>query len=171
VDGPDTPEVRSVARVLFGDLKPGETPIDDFSGLKIRGISTLRELDFHEAANIANAIVDYLRHGQRKRIEFDLESVKAVHKDMFGDVWAWAGEFRKRDLNFGCPWAQIQEQLYSLLEDLKFWGEHNHDLVKQAAWLHHKSVQIHPFLNGDAPGHALLAVPVAAMLPVARPSC
>jgi Fic-DOC domain mobile mystery protein B len=143
------PDDQPVARVLFGDLKPGETPIDDFSGLKVRGISTLRELDFHEAANISNAIVDYLRQGERKRISFDVESVKAVHGDMFCDVWDWAGEFRKCDLNLGCPWAKVQENLYGLLEDLMVWDEYNHDLVEQSAWLHHRSVQIHPFLNGN----------------------
>ena len=91
--GASTPDDRPAIRVLFGDQRPGETPIDDCSGLKVRGISTLRELDFHEAANIANAIVDYLRQGERKRIDFGLESVKSLHKDMFCDVWDWAGTF------------------------------------------------------------------------------
>jgi hypothetical protein len=101
VDGASTPEDRPVVRVLFGDQKPRETPIDDFSGLKVRGISSLRELDFHEAANIANAIVDYLRQGKRKCIDFGLESARSLHKDMFCDVWDWAGTFRTCDLNIG----------------------------------------------------------------------
>jgi Fic-DOC domain mobile mystery protein B len=157
VGGPGTPEDQPVVRVLFGDLKPGETPIDDFSGLKVRGISTLRELDFHEAINISNAIVDYLRQGERKRIDFDLEGVKSVHKDMFCDVWDWAGEFRNRDLNLGCHWANIQEKLYVLLEDLKVWDRYSHDLIEQASWLHHRSVQIHPFPNGNGRWSRMLA--------------
>jgi hypothetical protein len=62
---------RPDAAVPFGDGSPGCTPIADLSGLKVRGTSTLRELDFHEAANISNAIVDYLRQGDRKRIDFE----------------------------------------------------------------------------------------------------
>lgn len=135
--------------MLFGDLIIGQTPIVDFTGLKVRGISTQRELDFLEAANIFSATALYLGQENRKRVVFDLESVKSVHKDMFCDVWDWAGEFRSRDLNLGCPWANVQEKLYVLLEDLKIWDKYSHDLIEQAAWLHHRSVQIHPFPNGN----------------------
>jgi Fic-DOC domain mobile mystery protein B len=157
VAGARTPVDRPVVRVLFGDQKPGETPIDDFSGLKVRGISTLHELHFHEAANIANAIVDYLRQGKRKHINFGLESAKSLHKDMFCDVWDWAGTFHTCDLNIGCPWTQIQEKFYDLLEDVQVWDKYNHDLIEQSAWLHHRSVQIHPFLNGNGRWIRLLA--------------
>ena len=68
---------------------------------------------------------------------------------MFGEVWDWAGEFRQFDLNIGCPWIQVQERLYSLLKDLEVWDGYNHDLIEQSAWLHHKSVAIHPFANGN----------------------
>ena len=135
--------------MLFGDLKPGQTPIPNFSGLKIQGITTLPELDFHEARNVFNAIAVYLQRVGRKRIEFDLESVKAVHRDMFCDVWEWAGQFRTCDLNIGCGWTQIQEKLYVLLEDTKVWSDHSSDLFEQASWLHHRLVQIHPFNNGN----------------------
>lgn len=39
---------------------PGETPIDDLSGLKISGISTRRELSMVEAKNIDKATFKYL---------------------------------------------------------------------------------------------------------------
>jgi hypothetical protein len=93
------PNDPPAARVLFGDLNPGQTPIANFTALKVQGITTLRELDFHEAKNVFNAIVDYLKQEGRKRIEFDLESVKAVHRSMFCDVWEWAGQFRTCNLN------------------------------------------------------------------------
>ena len=101
---------RPVAKVLFGDLRPGETPIDDFTGLKVPGISTLRELASHQTDNIADALVDYISQGPTKRVSFDLDGVKTLHHDMFCNVWEWAGAFRECHLNFGCPWTQIQQQ-------------------------------------------------------------
>ena len=39
---------------------PGETPIGDISGLKIKGITTRKQLSFAEAENILEATVKYL---------------------------------------------------------------------------------------------------------------
>jgi fido (protein-threonine AMPylation protein) len=133
-------------------LRPGETPIDDFSGLKIPNIYTLKELSFHEAINIANAIVDYFRQGDRKRPSFDIEGVKAIHRDMFCDAWEWAGRFRLKDIDsvpFASHFIHIQEHLHNLLEDVKVWDAGSADAIEQAGLLHHRAVQIHPFSNGN----------------------
>jgi len=152
VSGPETPDDRRAVRVLFGDLRPGETPIDDFSGLKVPDIHTLKELSFHEAINIANAVVDYFRQENRKSTTFDLEGVKAIHRDMFCDVWEWAGQFRQKNITsipFSSGFPHIQEHVYNLLEDLKAWDSGGMDVIEQAALLHHRAVQIHPFNNGN----------------------
>ena len=151
MEDPDLPD-RAVERVLFGDLRLGETPMDDFSGLKVPEISTLHELGLHETANIANAVVDYFRQEARKRISFDLEGVKGIHRDMFCDVWDWAGQFRQKEndsIQFASKFAHIQEHLHNLLEDLKVWQASDTDPIEQAARLHHRAVQIHPFANGN----------------------
>jgi len=49
--------------IVFADLRPGETPIDDITGLKVSGISTRKELSFFEAANIRKPMVKYCRRG------------------------------------------------------------------------------------------------------------
>lgn len=46
---------------------PGETPIDDISGLKLRNVRTRRELAVAEAENIAKAVVKYLASRPNRR--------------------------------------------------------------------------------------------------------
>ena len=136
----------------------GETPIDDFSELKIKGITRRAELNVHEAENIRRATVKYLAHTPNKRTApFRLSWVRRLHREMFGNVWVWAGRFRTHDLNIGVSWPQIEPGLQNLLDDLTHWKNQGIDLNEQGAWLHHKSVQIHPFTNGNGRWARLLA--------------
>jgi len=144
-------------KIIFEDLLPGETPIDDVSQLKIPGISTRRELTIVEAENIRKVLVHYFTDRPRGIASFDLDWARNLHREMYEDVWGWAGQFRARDLNLGCHWTQIQEQLYNLLENLRFWETNGVDLIEQATWLHHRAVQIHPFVNGNGRWARILA--------------
>ena len=136
---------------------PGETPID-VSGLKRKGINTRSELNRAEAENIRKAVVKYLAAKPSRRFApFTLSWAKRLHKQMFGDVWKWAGEFRQENLNLGCDWHQVQMQLQALLDDLVFWEARGDALLEQAARLHHRAVEIHPFLNGNGRWARMLA--------------
>ena len=136
---------------------PGETPID-ISGLKISGISNRQELSVVEAENVRKAIVKYLGGSlTRRTAKFDLSWMLKLHREMFGNVWKWAGEVRMTDLNLGSPWQQITVQLHDLCADLAYWETHWPDVVEQAVHLHHRAVQIHPFLNGNGRWARLLA--------------
>ena len=88
---------------------------------------------------------------------FDLNWVKRLHREMFGEVWKWAGEIRTRDLNLGVRWSLIDQKLHNLLSDLEFWDQSGMDLVEQAVRLHHQAVQIHPFYNGNGRWSRMLA--------------
>jgi Fic-DOC domain mobile mystery protein B len=127
----------------------GETPID-LSGLRLKTIGTRRELNRAEAKNIRKATVRYLAVKPTDRAApFTLSWARRLHKQMFGDVWKWAGEFRKENVNLGCDWHQIQSQLQGLLDDLFYWKQHGVPVLDQAVRLHHRAVQIHPFPNGN----------------------
>jgi fido (protein-threonine AMPylation protein) len=76
---------------------------------------------------------------------------------MFGYVWRWAGKFRKDNLNIGCDWHQVPLQVQALLDDLVFWENHDSATLVQAVRLHHRAVQIHPFLNGNGRWARLLS--------------
>ena len=119
---------------------PGETPID-ISDLKISGVNNRQELSVVEAENVRKAIVKYLGGSLTRRIaKFDLPWMLKLHREMFGDVWKWAGEVRTADLNRGSPWHQVTAQLHNLCADLTHWETHWPDVVEQAAHLHHHSL-------------------------------
>jgi len=129
--------------------KEGETPLDDISGLKIDGIFTRGELDVVEADNILDAFLKYtLNPEEIKKITFDTQFLQQLHRDMFGKVWSWAGEFRTTQTSIGIEAINIRQSLYQLMDDLKFWEE-AWDYQDTATRLHYLLVKIHPFLNGN----------------------
>ncbi len=138
---------------------PGETPIDDISGLKVSGVTTRSELDKIEAENIRKAVVKYLAaKPSRRTAPFDLPWVLQLHREMFGDVWARAGTIRTTVTNsIGVGPNQIEVGLAALLDDLAFWQQQGEDELKQAVMLHHRAVHIHPFQNGNGRWARLLA--------------
>lgn len=135
---------------------PDETPIDDVSGLLVKTITTRRELNQMEAENIALCTVAYLiGRPTAQEAPFDFDWFFSLHREMFGQVWSWAGKPRQSDLNLGCPWHQVETQVLDLTETLPYWSEM--PLVEQAARLHHRAVLIHPFLNGNGRWARMLA--------------
>ena len=137
---------------------PGETPIDP-SGLKNRGaITTRRELADAEARNINKAFLKYLAARPDPRsAPFDYDWLLGLHREMFRDVWEWAGVIRTHDLNIGAAHFEIRERLAALVGDLEVWAEYKHPIEMQAVWLHHRAVWIHPFENGNGRWARLLA--------------
>jgi Fic-DOC domain mobile mystery protein B len=129
----------------------GETPIADISGLIPKDVKTRHELNAVEAENIRKVVVRYLaRKPGRRQAPFDLNWCLKLHRQMFGEVWRWAGVIRRVELNLGVEACRIQTDLQSLLDDIAYWREHpSMDLIEQSARLHHRAVAIHPFENGN----------------------
>jgi Fic-DOC domain mobile mystery protein B len=135
----------------------GETPIDP-SHLKDRSITTRLELCRAEALNIAKAHVKYLAAPPTKRLApFDYAWLLRLHKEMYCDVWLWAGQPRRVDLNMGVKWSDVPCQVLALTEDLPAWAGSGISLVEQAVRLHHRAVWIHPFMNGNGRWARLLS--------------
>ena len=139
--------------------RPGQTPLADISGLKCKGVTTREQLNAVEFANTAKAIEKYLaRRPTRRTAPFDRRWMIRLHVEMFGDVWKWAGELRKRDLNIGVPWHRVEADLESLAGDLEYWHRDKQgDLLEQSVSLHHRAVHIHPFTDGNGRWARLLA--------------
>ena len=137
------------------------TPLDDMSGLKLPDDKTysLKEIYIHEANNIALATLKYLSAPPSKALApFDYEWMQRLHYDMFGNVWDWAGKFRKVELSIGIKAYQVPTALRELADDIAFWDKHKtFDRYEIAARLHHRAVQIHPFLNGNGRWSRMLA--------------
>jgi len=101
--------------------KEGETPLDDISGLKLKKITTRAQLDDAEAQNILKAYIKYtLNPSSLKKVIFDLSFLRKLHKEMFGDVWSWAGDFRNTQTSIGVEANMIHQRLYQLQDDLKY---------------------------------------------------
>ncbi len=130
----------------------GQTPIneDEKEGLLIKTISTRGELDEFEQQNIENA-VEWTLNGQFKFEKILQESfILDVHKRMFGNVWKWAGKYRTSNKNLGVDKYQIPFELRNLLDDCKYWIEHNtYEPDELVIRFKHRLVSIHPFANGN----------------------
>jgi Fic-DOC domain mobile mystery protein B len=140
----------------FSNPIPGQTPIADISELKIKGIRFRSELNQAEAANITKAFARYLAGDlDPKDAPFDFSWFCELHRQMFEDVWGWAGRLRKSTTNIGVAPQFIEARLYDLAANLPCWSEA--PLLLQATMLHHQAVQIHPFENGNGRWARLLA--------------
>lgn len=134
---------------------------DDISGLKLDTSKqySLQELYGYEAKNIAKATIKYFAKVPDKKVApFSFEWFLELHKEMFGDVWDWAGRLRQVELSIGVKAYMVPTLLKNLVDDLAFWDENkSFDVIEIAARLHHRAVQIHPFKNGNGRWSRMLA--------------
>lgn len=137
---------------LTPEPSEGRTPLeeDEKEGLLIPTITTRGELDEFEQVGIQRAVEWSLRR------RFDLgrlltdEFVRELHRQMFGEVWAWAGQFRRSNKNLGVDVNEIRTHLRTLLEDARYWVEHRtYPEDDIAVRISHRIVSIHPFPNGN----------------------
>ncbi len=138
--------------------KPGQTPLDDLSGLRLKHVRTQAQLDAAEAENIRKATVKYLAAApSRRSAPFDYAWLLRLHAEMFGEVWSWAGQLRRSEKNIGTAPQRIEIAVHELLSDLHAWQEAKMAVDEQAVMLHHRAVLIHPFDNGNGRWARMLA--------------
>jgi len=130
----------------------GQTPIDEEEkeDLLLPTISTRGELDEFELANIEKAIEWSLKNNFSRDEILSIGFTKELHRRMFSEVWGWAGAFRKSNLNIGVDKFNIEQELYKLSEDCKFWVA-NKVFPEDEIAIRYKfrMVSIHPFPNGN----------------------
>ncbi len=139
-----------MAENLISFNEEGQTPLDDLSGLRV-DVKTRQELNDLEARNNTQAYAQYLlfiKSGSQSN-PFTHELLCQIHKDMFGDVWSWAGKKRKTEKNIGVQPVKVGFEINRLLYDLNHWEEKKIDLSEIAVKLHHRLAYIHPFENGN----------------------
>ena len=139
----------------------GQTPLDpdEKEGLLIKSILMRQELDEFEQLNIEKAFQKYLL--QRKFKQQDILTEKFIltlHKEMFGDVWQWAGKYRKSNKNIGIDKLLISTQLRQLIDDCKYWIDNAvFDDDEIAIQFKHRLVSIHLFPNGNGRHSRIMA--------------
>jgi Fic-DOC domain mobile mystery protein B len=114
------------------------------------------ELNAAEQENIARGQDWALR--RRRRDLLSEKFIKDLHRRMLGDVWRWAGEFRKTERNIGIPPYEIPVAIRQLLDDVKAWiQQRSYSPDEIAVRVHHRLVKIHPFPNGNGRHSRLMA--------------
>ena len=132
-------------------LEPGER-----EGLRQSWISTRSELNQAEQANIA-AGVAWVKRARRKDLLTE-GFIRKLHARMFGEVWSWAGDFRKTERNIGIDPMRIPVELRALLDDVRYWTENETYTPDEiAVRFHHRLVAVHPFPNGNGRTARLMA--------------
>ena len=142
------------------DYDEGQTPLDEDEkdGLKILTIATRNELDEFEQQNIEEAIQWTLKRKIKTEAILTEDFIRKIHLKMYGNVWKWAGEFRKTNKNIGVDKWQIATELKTLLEDTKYWIENNiYSDDEIAIRFKHRLVSIHCFPNGNGRHSRLMA--------------
>lgn len=94
----------------------------------------------------------------QSKIWFINEFWRMMHKRLSPVFWAREGEFRKTNKNIGVDYCQIPVGLRSLLDDAKYW--HEHDIFfpdEMALRFKHRMVSIHCFANGNGRHSRLMA--------------
>ena len=137
------------------EIAAGATPLSDEekNGLKLAYIATRNQLNAAEQENIAAAHAALFgRRQPRSPQEIIKEDfVRRVHRDMYGDVWKWAGKYRQRERNIGIPWIRIPLDVVAFLRDVDAWLKYESFPPDELAIrFHHRMVQIHLFPNGTA---------------------
>jgi len=151
-----------VSDPLFDADDDAATPLtpDERAQLIPTYITTRAQLNEAEQIGIAEADRWAFR---RRRDVLDETFLLALHKRMLGSVWKWAGELRNTERNIGIEAYRIGVELRSLIDDVRYWIEHNtYGADEISVRFHHRLVAIHPFPNGNG-RHARLAADLRAI--------
>jgi Fic-DOC domain mobile mystery protein B len=128
----------------------GATPLDpdEAEGLLPSHISLQADLNDWEKTNISQG--EEWASRQKKRDLLQEGFVRDLHRKMFDRTWQWAGTFRQSNKNIGVDWTQISVKLRVLLDNTRYWIEHNvFESDESVVRFHHQLVWIHPFPNGN----------------------
>lgn len=134
---------------LFGADDDANTPLEanERDGLIPSYITLRRELNEAEQANIAAAMA-WL--GNRRREVLDETFLRALHKRMFGQVWRWAGDYRRSARNIGVDAWRIPMEVAQAIDDARYWiANAVFEPDEMSVRFSHRLVAIHPFPNGN----------------------
>lgn len=148
---------------LFDDDDDANTPLtaEEREQLIPTYITLRNELNEAEQINIAQA--NRWLERMRKRDMLDDAFLRELHKRMFGEVWKWAGQYRRTARNIGIDAYRIPTEVRTLVDDVRFWVTNaTYAPDEIAVRFSHRLVSIHPFPNGNG-RHSRMAGDLLAM--------
>ena len=127
-----------------------DVTVDDRSGLLLSSSPEPSDEDINQAELVG--IVEATDWSKRARLNSkEVKFWQRLHKQIFGQVWDWAGVWRQHEPNIGVPPRDIQPKMKNLQDDLAFWLSDECDMtvLELISRFHHRLVYIHPFSNGN----------------------
>jgi len=127
---------------------------EEREGLIPSYIALRSELNEAEQANILEAQEWAF---SRNRDVLNEKFLNNLHKQMYGNVWRWAGRYRSTGKNIGIDVYRIPMELRQLLDDYRFWTVNGtYEPEEIVTRFHHRLVAVHCYPNGNG-RHARLA--------------
>jgi Fic-DOC domain mobile mystery protein B len=128
------------------------TPLDPAlrSNLIQTWVTTRADLNEAEQENIIKGEV----WARRRRGGVDTllkeDFSKTLHKQMFGEVWKWAGTYRQNELNLGISPYLVAAEMPVMFDNARYWvNNETFPPDEIAVRLHHRLTQVHGFPNGN----------------------
>lgn len=152
---------------LTWEFTGGSTPLDDDErlGLLATWVADRAQLDEVEQHNIELGAQWSLGRRRKPMDVLTEEFVKRLHEKMYGEVWKWAGVFRRTEKNLGVDPVRIATDLRQLLDDARYWLKHaTYTPDEIAIRMQHRIVLIHCFANGNGRHSRMMADVLARSL-------
>jgi len=162
----------------------GETPVegDELDALLPRARAVLGEpvtkasvFDLEQAVQdeVAGELISAVLEGNLALDDLLVDSfARDLHRRLYEDIWAWAGKFRRVELNIGVAPEQIAVELRSSIEGIRYRWINTDDWTARelALAVHADVVRIHPFTDGNGRSTRLWADLILACAPGSGPA-
>jgi Fic-DOC domain mobile mystery protein B len=113
-------------------------------------VTTRADLNEAEQENIVKGMAWARRRRGGAETLLNDDFSKNLHKQMFGEVWTWAGGYRQNELNIGIAPHLVVAEMPAMFDNTSFWVENKTFPPDEiAVRLHHRLTQIHGFPNGN----------------------
>jgi fido (protein-threonine AMPylation protein) len=85
--------------------------------------------------------------------------LRDLHARLYGEIWTWAGVWRRYELNVGVAPEQVAVELRGSLDTIRYRWEHTTDWTPRELGIavHAETVRVHPFADGNGRTTRLLA--------------
>jgi len=146
-------------------LEPGygETPLsdDELNALLPHVVATLgTPVSKADVFDLESAVLQDVAEGLLAAVfnrELTLDELltdqflRDLHSQLYGDIWAWAGRWRLREVNIGVAPEQIAVELRTALETIRYRWENTTEWTSRELGVitHAEAVRVHPFTDGN----------------------
>ena len=85
--------------------------------------------------------------------------LRDLHRQLYEDLWSWAGKYRTRELSIGIDPLNIAVELHAAFDTFRYRWEHTNDWTARELGIavHAETVRIHGFVDGNGRSTRMLA--------------